>query len=66
MYRFAVRFFNGRCEVFRCKDIRGVRYLAKMCLVMRKKDIDMMVCDCDGDFWKWRRGKWEKKKCKDK
>lgn len=64
MWKFSVKFSSGKCEAYDCKSIDGVRFLARMYLTTRK-DIDKMLCFCDGDIWKWQRGNWEKKVCKE-
>lgn len=57
---------DGKSEIFECKSVRGVRFLAKMYLKLKKNDIDVMLCYVNGGIWKWKGGKWEeKKKCND-
>lgn len=66
MDKFGVKFLNGKCEVYNCKSVFGVRFLARMYLSERKNNIDIMLCFVNGGIWKWKSGKWEeKRKCKE-
>lgn len=61
MFKFGVRFIDGSCKVFVCRDINGVRWLTKVNLRYERNRIESMLCFCNGEIWKWKKGKWELK-----